>query len=677
MPSRLRGTVAGIVGCLVAATLLWVSAAGAAPIAFVDDAGRQIRLDAPPQRVVSLVPAVTEIIFAMGAGDAVQAVTGHDTWPPQASLRPVVGGYFAPDVQRVAAAAPQVIFVAALQQDVLAHFATGAGQLIDLEIDSIAGSFATIRRLGQIFDRAEAAEALVAGIQSELALVAAKVAKIPAARRLRVMRFMGRDQVMTPGDDSFQNEMIRAAGGIPPHLGKTGAVVAVTLDEWRRFNPQVVYGCGGDRAAAARLFHRPGWQEVDAVANGRVIYFPCELTCRCAAHTGYFAGWLASRLYPDEFGRQADQVHPDGRLTAHPLKLDLAYVADIRVADSRIHDFVNKSLIVDFNAPMTVVSTLEGPREGILTVGNHYAPPPCWAIDHAEGIAALRRRVYRVLGQPAETTAFLFTGADMDHLSVQQRSYQAMAVHALVTAGVESNAQRMSQDVGNWYEPGTINIILLTNMRLSPRAMTRALITATEAKTAALLDLDVRSSYRPRLAATGTGTDNIIVVQGTGTPIDNAGGHSKMGELIAAAVHAGVLEALFRQNGLTAQRSVFRRLAERRIDLWALAGNAPCDCGTRRGAMVAAVEKVLMDDRYGGFLEAAMALADAEAAGRVKDLSHFASWCRQVAEAIAGRPVARSAGFVTDDQVPTALKMALDAVFTGAGQRVQRQGKQS
>ena len=559
----------------------------------------------------------------------------------------------------------------------MAHFATSDGQLIDLEIDSVADSFATIRRLGQIFGKTEAAEALVAGIQSELALVAAKVAKIPAARRLRIMRFMGRDQMMTPGDDSFQNEMIRAAGGIPPHLGKTGAVVAVTLDEWRRFNPQVIYGCGGDRAAAARLFHRPGWREAEAVANGRVIYFPCALTCRCAAHTGYFAGWLASRIYAEEFGREADQVHPDGRLDARPLKLDLAYVAAVRVAGSRIHDFVNKSLIIDFNAPMTIVSTLEGQREGILTVGNHYSPPPCWAIDHAEGVDALRRRVYGVLGQSAETTAFLFTGADMDHLSVQQRSYQAMTVHALVTAGVESNAQRMSRDAGDWYEPGTINIILLTNMRLSPRAMTRALITATEAKTAALLDLDVRSSYRPRLGATGTGTDNIIVVQGTGTPIDNAGGHSKMGELIAAAVHAGVLEALFKQNGLTAQRPIFRRLAERRIDLWALTANAPCDCAARRGAMVAAVEKVLMDDGYAGFLEAAMALADARTGGRAKDLSFFGSWCRQVAEEIAGRPVDRIADFVTDDQVPRAVKMALDAILTGVRQRVQCQGEGS
>ncbi|MBR9986561.1 MAG: adenosylcobinamide amidohydrolase, partial [Desulfosarcina sp.] len=73
----------------------------------------------------------------------------------------------------------------------------------------------------------------------------------------------------------------------------------------------------------------------------------------------------------------------------------------------------------------------------------------------------------------------------------------------------------------------TINIIVLANMRLTPRAMNRAIISATEAKTAALQDLDIRSSYTPMTnPATGTGTDNIIVVQGDGTRIDNAGGHT-------------------------------------------------------------------------------------------------------------------------------------------------------
>ena len=132
------------------------------------------------------------------------------------------------------------------------------------------------------------------------------------------------------------------------------------------------------------------------------------------------------------------------------------------------------------------------------------------------------------------------TGADMDHLTVTEKGFNQMRAVAVVTAGVCSNAQRMSRDTGNFYEPGTINIMVMTNMRLSHRAMARAVITVTEAKTAALTDLDIRSSFQGiDFQATGTGTDNIIIVQGQGVPIDNTGGHSKMGELIAKAVHQG------------------------------------------------------------------------------------------------------------------------------------------
>jgi ABC-type Fe3+-hydroxamate transport system substrate-binding protein len=101
---------------------------------------------------------------------------------------------------------------------------------------------------------------------------------------------------MTPGDDAFQNEMIRAAGGIPPAFGKNGKTVPVTLAEWTAFNPEVIYGCGGDREAAERLLNRPGWKDVDAVKNGRIFYFPCDLTCRLSTRTGYFVSCLSSRI---------------------------------------------------------------------------------------------------------------------------------------------------------------------------------------------------------------------------------------------------------------------------------------------------------------------------------------------------------------------------------------------
>ncbi|MCA1784880.1 MAG: adenosylcobinamide amidohydrolase, partial [Desulfobacteraceae bacterium] len=400
----------------------------------------------------------------------------------------------------------------------------------------------------------------------------------------RVFRLMGRDTVMTPADGAFLNQLVIWAGGVPMAPPGEGMVTPVSLKQWQQFNPEVVFGCGEDRQAADRFFHRPGWRKVDAVQNGQVHYFPCELTCRVGPHTGYFVQWLAATIYGAQFFTPENQVRPDQLLDDKPLPIDLDSIQNSRIHTSRIADFTHKTLVIDFKTPQTILSTLEGFSTGITTAANHYLPPPAWQMAHAMSIPSLQARILDTLEKNPSSSALLMTGADMNHVTVTTKSFKEMTVFAAVTAGVGSNAQRAGKSTGSYYEPGTINIILMTNMALSPRAMTRSLIAATEAKTAALADLDIRSSDDPALwQATGTGTDNILVVQGTGQKIDGAGGHTKMGELIARAVHEGVTRAVFLQNGLTPGRSVFQRLAERGISVHTLTDGVDCQCSFHPG----------------------------------------------------------------------------------------------
>ena len=239
-----------------------------------------------------------------------------------------------------------------------------------------------------------------------------------------------------------------------------------------------------------------------------------------------------------------------------------------------------------------------------------------------------------------------------------------MEVYALVTAGVQSNAMRMSKDTGLYYEPGTINIIILPNMMLSPRALTRAIVSATEAKSAALLDLDIRSSYnRKYYRATGTGTDNMIVVQGDGTKIDSSGGHTKMGELIAKAVYSGVKEAIFKQNGLVIKRSVFQRLKERAITIRGMLKT--CDCGMSVSETAKAVEEILLDTRYAAFMKSAFVISDDYEKGLLQDLSSFESWCKMTAQDIAGKEISLLKDLYSQDNVPIVLKKAVNAILNG------------
>ena len=136
---------------------------------------------------------------------------------------------------------------------------------------------------------------------------------------------------------------------------------------------------------------------------------------------------------------------------------------------------------------------------------------------------------------------------------------------------------------------GTINILLFINVDLTPGALTRSLVTCTEAKTAALQELVAPSRYSNGLA-TGSGTDGTIIVCNPGSSIqlDNAGKHCKLGELIGRAVKAAVKDALYLQTGLSPenQRNVLRRVDRFGItaqSLWdALGGEKPAGRGKAR-----------------------------------------------------------------------------------------------
>jgi ABC-type Fe3+-hydroxamate transport system substrate-binding protein/adenosylcobinamide amidohydrolase len=665
-----RITLASLSIVLLAGT---VEARSSYPLKFTDASGAKIVLSNRPERVVSLVPGITEIIFELEAGDAVQGVTWHETFPAEATRKEIVGGFFSPSLERIETLDPDVIFLSSLHKDVRDRFAGRPCKLIQLDSRSIATVYGNIKLLGAIFDRQEQASGLVHKIQDELQLVSRKVEKTPLQDRKRVIRLMGRDKVMTPGDDSFQNELIRAAGGIPPQLGKNGAVVEVSLEEWQRFNPQVIYGCGGDRETAENFFSLPGWKDVDAVRNGAIHYFPCELTCRASAHTGYFVGWLASTIYEEEFSKPGNRLLEEKRVASKPVALPLDYVKYARVDETPLFDFPNKTLIVEFKEPLRVVSTLEGERTGVTTIGNHGSPPMCWGVTHRIGFEGSKRRTFKALGKQEKQCSLLQTGANMENLSVKSARYKDMEVYALVTAGVQGNAVRMAYDEGRFYEPGTINIILMANMHLSPRAMTRAIISATEAKTAALQDLDIRSTANPQYwQATGTGTDEMIVIEGRGVRLDSAGGHCKLGELIARAVYDGVKEAVSRQNSITTKRSIFRRLQER--------GAGPdnlmkvCSCMEQGSGMssdlaLKRLEEVLMQPRYAAFIESALALSDAYERGLISNLDAFESWGRSIADDIACGPSPEWKELIVSKEIPVVLGMSINALLNGISRR--------
>ncbi|MBF0203186.1 MAG: adenosylcobinamide amidohydrolase [Desulfamplus sp.] len=672
------------------------------PFVFKDSSNKKITLNQKPVQVVSLVPSITEIIFKLGAQDSLKGITYHTTNPWDASQKSVVGGFFQPSIEAIDALSPDVIFCSSIHSQVISHFRNSESILVDLKTGSVQDGLETIILLGKIFEKEKQALKIVADIRKDIDLIARKMASANVDKK-RVIRLMGRQSIMTPGRDSFQSELIALSGGVPPDFG-TGDVVPVSKEDWFKFNPQVIYGCGKDSEAADKFFSLPVWKDVDAVKNSQIFYFPCDLTCRAATHTGDFVKWLSSCIYAKEFGKHESDLTLNRVVSTSPIDAGMDYVQTAAIKESLIHDFVNRSLVINLNRPMKVVSTLEGFKEGITTVGNHYIPPQSWQLNHDQGLDSMKKEILNVLGLRNERSAFLFTGADMNNLSVQTEKFKDLEVKVFATAGVDSNAMRVSKDIGGYYEPGTINIIVMVNYRLTQRAMTRAIIAATEGKTAALLDLDIRSSYGDgRYRATGTGTDNVIVVEGDGkarldnahskvsmdnthnkasldnthsktnldnyhnkVSLDNAGGHTKLGELIGRCVYKAVTEAIKKQNGITIDNNIFWRLEKRGITIYSMVGDKQeCDCKRPVSDIVADVEALLLDVRFKGFMEMALSLSDDYEKGLIKDLTLFETMCMDVARLIAGKEIQKMKPIITRNDVPTVIAKAINALFNG------------
>jgi adenosylcobinamide hydrolase len=222
-----------------------------------------------------------------------------------------------------------------------------------------------------------------------------------------------------------------------------------------------------------------------------------------------------------------------------------------------------KSLVLVFPEKRLSLSSFDGLVLASAAV-NHSAHPRLWekvgqefmGEDGRGGknyVEHIRHRLAGDLGLDAASITKIDTAVDMKNLAVVTQVLAPLTLTVLVTAGAETNALRAGTDLGSYLEgeepPGTINIIMLTNARLTVGAMARAMITATEAKTAALQDLNVPSCYTPGVQATGTGTDSIIVVSGADGPLTTyTGGHSRIGGMIGQAVYAAVIEALGQQN---------------------------------------------------------------------------------------------------------------------------------
>ena len=229
--------------------------------------------------------------------------------------------------------------------------------------------------------------------------------------------------------------------------------------------------------------------------------------------------------------------------------------------------------VAELLRPSRVLSTSTkngGQTERVRFLVNHQS---CEATAHRErhaqitemGMGAYHDAACGEIGLPPDEVALMGTAANMNYASIVECSAYDTSVTAVVTAGVHGNAT-CAGDPTSWRETdhgwekienapppysGTINTLLLISCSLTEGALARAVVTMTEAKSAALRQLAIRSLYSKDFA-TGTSTDQFCIASAVagGKPRTSTSTGTALGELMGVAVRDATLEALRWQNGL-------------------------------------------------------------------------------------------------------------------------------
>lgn len=259
-----------------------------------------------PRRIVSLVPAVTEMLFAIGAGEAVVGVSRFDRYPPAVATRTRVGGLLDPDVERLLALRPDLVVLYQTQTDLRDRLRRAGIAAVEYRHGSLGDVVRTIRDLGGVTGHSREAAAVARRIEAELAQVRAAVQGRP---RPRTLLLVGREPgtlrgLYASGGLGFLHDLVELAGGHNVFAHIRREAVPVSTEAVLAAAPDVIVEIRAETTPAGtppdqdlRPWHT--LSAVPAVRAGRVHLLVGDALVIPGPRVGQAARRLAQTLHPE------------------------------------------------------------------------------------------------------------------------------------------------------------------------------------------------------------------------------------------------------------------------------------------------------------------------------------------------------------------------------------------
>lgn len=266
----------------------------------VDEAGRRLQLSQRIDRIVSLAPNLTEIVYAVGAGDSLVGRTRYCDYPAEATRVAEVGDTITPSIERIIALKPQIVLVSTASQ--LEAFTRQLNeQKISVYVtnpQSLEDVFRSIQNLGDLFGRHDQAARLVTGLRQRAETVEAASKQ---ARALRVFYQVSGEPLYTIGREAYLTDLVRRAGGVSVTAGVPGAFPRFSDEAALAARPEAIILPSGGSMGTANSTPVAALKNSPAMLNNRVYKINDDHLSRPGPRLVDGLEEMARALHPEVF----------------------------------------------------------------------------------------------------------------------------------------------------------------------------------------------------------------------------------------------------------------------------------------------------------------------------------------------------------------------------------------
>jgi iron complex transport system substrate-binding protein len=266
----------------------------------VDEAGRRVQLPLHIDRIVSLAPNLTEIVYAVGAGDRLVARTRYCDYPAEAKKVPEVGDTMTPSIERIIALKPQIVLISTasqleaftrqLNEQRIAVYVTNPQSLEDV--------FRSIQTLGDLFDKHDQAAKLVAGLRQRAETVEAATKQV---KPVKVFYQVSGEPLYTIGRDAYLTDLVHRAGGVSVTADVPGAFPRLSDEAALAARPEAIILPSGGSMGTANSTAAAALKNSPAVLNNRVYKINHDHVSRPGPRLIDGLEEMARALHPEVF----------------------------------------------------------------------------------------------------------------------------------------------------------------------------------------------------------------------------------------------------------------------------------------------------------------------------------------------------------------------------------------